>query len=541
MPSYKFSDLQEGSAAYARYQADLADNRVSGNYLHEEGDNIYRYSDFSEEEEKSRLLAQQSQQLQQYSGTPLSQYNQWSNSIGAAQAGGGTLQQMYNFEQSGALPQGTTDQWLQTPEGQQWWQQAHERSTASQLAQLAVMGGGGLAMGAGLSGLLGATGGAAVGGGIDAATAAGIMGGAEVAGLSPLVYGSAAAGTGAGMAASEFGLGDAFGGMAAPEAVTAGAPIATEAGGLGRFAATPTGGLEQLAQAPTGITTDVTAGLGATPTSPMMPPAVPAADPTFGGILTQTAPGAFENLGNTAAFGGALGGGAGAGAVAAGAGAFNGMQDTIGETPGNDISQPPTPNPLGGAASTGNPLAPTGQNPMNWLGIGSDLIGMLGIRDYQQGILDVMNKAVDRSDPFYSQRPQAQAQYNNMTTNPNWLNDDPAMQAMQNTAMRNVSAQNAAKGYLNSGNILHDLTRTGVETAANYALPRMDMAARAAGAYNDPSRAGALMGQLGSTAASANLGQFQGLQSMLGRIPQQQVQGANNAIGGAIGNLFGLI
>ena len=37
-----------------------------------------------------------------------------------------------------------------------------------------------------------------------------------------------------------------------------------------------------------------------------MPAATPEADPTFGGELTQTAPGAYENLGNTAAFGGGL-------------------------------------------------------------------------------------------------------------------------------------------------------------------------------------------------------------------------------------------
>lgn len=171
-------------------------------------------------------------------------------------------------------------------------------------------------------------------------------------------------------------------------------------------------------------------------------------------------------------------------------------------------------------------LVPTNSGP-NWWDVGFGLLQYQGQRQFQNDIINSMNQAVERSDPFYSQRPFYQQQFQQMNTDPNYFQNDAALQNLQNSAMRSMASQDAAKGYLNSGNILHDLTRTGVETAANYVLPRMDMSARAAGAYNDPSKAGQMIAAMSPIAASAGLAQNQTL-GQIGRSATGAQTGTNS-------------
>lgn len=176
----------------------------------------------------------------------------------------------------------------------------------------------------------------------------------------------------------------------------------------------------------------------------------------------------------------------------------------------------------------------TGGKDIDWLGIGTDLYKLSGQKEYQQGLLDTMNRAVDYSDPFHNERPFYQEQFKNMNTNPNWMDDDAVLNAIQSNAMRNVAAQNSAKGYINSGNILHDLTRTGTETAAQYAIPRMELSGRAAGAFNNPGNTGNILSTLGPMAGQAGLAQNQTVGSIAGRFGNQ----GNRAIQSIFDSIF---
>jgi hypothetical protein len=132
---------------------------------------------------------------------------------------------------------------------------------------------------------------------------------------------------------------------------------------------------------------------------------------------------------------------------------------------------------------------------------------LLGLENYRDDITDAMNRAVDKSDPFASQRPMYQDMYKQANTDPNWLQNDAVLQNLTKAGLRATAASDASKGYMDSGNILHDLTRTGTETAANYALPRFDMLGRAAGAYTAPQNVGPTIANMSGQAGQAQLSQ----------------------------------
>lgn len=394
---------------------------------------------------------------------------------------------------------------------------------------------------------------------------------APIAGIASAAYNGAGSTTAA--AESALSSGTSFTGSGA--ATTAAPSAASGASALGM--GTTSAGLLDNALAQGGNTmTDVPlVGNGVQMPAPQIP-----TDPTFGGSLTQTGTGQFENLGNIQNFGGSLqptatppippmpqvptpptqtSGIPPQVAVPAAAAPivdeFAGMDDV--PTGQDDIMNDPleldnlntpttTENPLSGfdwnSIPTGirnaiqSALAP--QTGVNWFGLGSDLMALSGQRDYQQGLLSTMNRAIDYSDPAFAQRGQYQNQFNQMQTDPNWMQNDAMFQNMNNVNMRNVAGRNEAKGYMNSGNILHDLTRTGMETLAPYGLQRMQQVGEAGGLLGGRQNASGAIAALGQAAGQAGLGQTQAMQSMLGRIPTGMQNTANNAINSGLSSLF---
>lgn len=364
-----------------------------------------------------------------------------------------------------------------------------------------------------------------------------------------------------GLSAMEAGVGTSvadLGGMSAAGGATAGGTAAGLAEGAGAYGGMDAGVLAGL---------DVSGGLGGL--EGMAGAAVPAGAVTAPTAIT--APAATAATTAAAPTAAATGGLGTAGTLAAGTAAAT-APDILGGTndmattdfgsfdPGGDLSSgtdfgnmdlgsfDPGGN-LGdfdfdwGSLPTGltdifkSALAPQG---MNWLGLGSDLMGYAAQNNYQKDLIDTMNRAVDKSDPFASQRPMYQDMYKTANTDPNWLQNDSVLQNLQNAGRRNTESSMAAKGYLGSGNILHELQRTGTETAAKYALPRLEQLGQAAGVQSNPAAAGQAMSTFGPMAAQAGIGQMQSLQSMLGRLPRGTQNTANNAISGGLNTLFGL-
>ena len=398
--------------------------------------------------------------------------------------------------------------------------------------------------------------------------AAGIFGGAA---LLPTSMGGAGLLGGAGAGAAEAGLSTELAAGAPELAGTMGLEGAAAGGtaaGLGDAAATTGayGGMDAGAVA--GLDTMASGGLGGL--EGMAGAAVPAGAVTA--PTAMTAPAATAATTAAAPTAAATGGLGTAGTLAVGTAAAT-APDILGGTndmattdfgsfdPGGDLSSgtdfgnmdlgsfDPGGN-LGdfdfdwGSLPTGltdifkSALAPQG---MNWLGLGSDLMGYAAQNNYQKDLIDTMNRAVDKSDPFASQRPMYQDMYKTANTDPNWLQNDSVLQNLQNAGRRNTEASMAAKGYLGSGNILHELQRTGTETAAKYALPRLEQLGQAAGVQSNPAAAGQAMSTFGPMAAQAGIGQMQSLQSMMGRLPTGTQTAANNAISGGLNNLFGLV
>lgn len=203
---------------------------------------------------------------------------------------------------------------------------------------------------------------------------------------------------------------------------------------------------------------------------------------------------------------------------------YGGQPDNFGLHPNSNMS--------GAGSPLGSVLGGT-----DWLGLGGDILGYAGQREYQKDLMNALNRAIDYSDPAYAQRPQYQQQYANMQNDPTWMNRG-FLGNIQNEALRSTAAQNAAQGYVGSGNILHDLTRTAAETTSKYALPYMEQIGQAGGLLGGRQNASQAISSLGEAAGQAGLGQNYALGSMLGRLPRQGVnQGINTGINSILSGL----
>lgn len=113
---------------------------------------------------------------------------------------------------------------------------------------------------------------------------------------------------------------------------------------------------------------------------------------------------------------------------------------------------------------------------------------------------DELQKLMQQQDPFGPQRPFYQDVLKQSYTDPNFLQNNPTFQAMLNPAMQETKARMAARGLNSSGNALHELMRTGTETAAKFMLPFQAQTGQFAGSGIDPRTAGLL----GLQSANAN-------------------------------------
>lgn len=265
-----------------------------------------------------------------------------------------------------------------------------------------------------------------------------------------------------------------------------------------------------------------------------------------GAGLTPETMGTFGSIGtNSFGTGGALGGAVGSGgSTALGGGvdflsSIGNLGSQFGETgsllggstfgsiptgsfgwesfmPGGNLTGMGAGAPLGTATSSGglwdtilnqgssllkNIVAPKDQQQMEWGKLLSSLGNFFVNKDYSNTLQGLMQQ----QDPFGAQRPFYQDQLRQSYSDPNFLMNNPTFQAILNPALRDVKAQMAARGLNNSGQALHELMRTGTETAAKYMLPFQTMTGQFAGSGIDPSMAGRL-GLVGAESDKNNWG-----------------------------------
>ena len=132
-----------------------------------------------------------------------------------------------------------------------------------------------------------------------------------------------------------------------------------------------------------------------------------------------------------------------------------------------------------------------------------------------------MNKAIDRADPFYAQRPQYQEQFRNLTQDPSNFFKDPAISSAINFEDQATSRKLASQGYNMSGNFANEVAQTRMREAFKQYMPYSDMIGTAAGYKFGPGNAGNLAGTIGGQAAQAN----QNVLGGIGAATQSAMQG----------------
>jgi hypothetical protein len=147
-------------------------------------------------------------------------------------------------------------------------------------------------------------------------------------------------------------------------------------------------------------------------------------------------------------------------------------------------------------------------------GLGSFLQG--------QSLEDMFKKlsqeAADRTDPFGKERPFYQNMLRQSYTDPNFFNSNPVFKGMQDEAGRRTQASMASQGFNQSGNMLHEVARTAVDTGHKFAQPFQQQLGINAGANIGPGYAGFLQQQGGQNAAQAQTDGLASLFTGLGQL-----------------------
>jgi hypothetical protein len=204
---------------------------------------------------------------------------------------------------------------------------------------------------------------------------------------------------------------------------------------------------------------------------------------------------------------------------------MNGM-DNMGTPDGGPTTNVGNPTPTN--INTGNPF-----DLNRWISdqLIPGLIGAGGSFLTNKSFQDSLEDSFKRADPFSAQRPFYQDELKKQFTDPNYLKNAPAFQNILNPAMDQTSSRMASQGFNMSGNMGHELMKTGVNTSANYMLPLMDITSTAAGAKFGPQGAASL-GALGAQQAGQGMNDILGnLGSIFSRLPQNMASNGTGANG----------
>lgn len=169
------------------------------------------------------------------------------------------------------------------------------------------------------------------------------------------------------------------------------------------------------------------------------------------------------------------------------------------------------------AAGTAGGITATGSLFRDLLGGGLDLYSA-NQRE------NAAEQAARLADPFASQRPQYQEDLAALMADPSSINQDPAYQFRRDSGQAALERSLSARGYLNSGNLMTELTKYGGEAASEELDKQRRFLAELSGAGFGPGTAGSnyMQGQQGSLAQ-----RYQGM-SQLGTLA-----------GRGLSNLFG--
>ena len=231
-----------------------------------------------------------------------------------------------------------------------------------------------------------------------------------------------------------------------------------------------------------------------------------------GGLIDQAAidaaeSGSAQDLLNSVFDSGQFGTGSSGGVEATGAGTLPAGQNTTPSWLQQFLSNPQqTIKALmtGATGTSGIPgIGGTSAASQNNASIIGSLLAYKSNQDYAKALQDSTKYAVDKADPFASQRPFYQQQLQGMYTDPNYWNNSPILKSMKDQAVNDTNRSMASQGYNMSGNQIMNLGERLQQTQSQYALPMIQQTAGQAGAGFGPGYAGQAASQGGQAAATA--------------------------------------
>jgi hypothetical protein len=136
-----------------------------------------------------------------------------------------------------------------------------------------------------------------------------------------------------------------------------------------------------------------------------------------------------------------------------------------------------------------------------WANAISAYFGYQGQKELADKILEGTKYAVDKADPFASQRGFYQDQLKSLYTNPSQMLNNPLFTAARDQATNAAQRAYSAKGYHDSTNELNGIGTAATNASLQHALPYMQQTATNAGATFGPGASGQIA-QAGTQAAA---------------------------------------
>lgn len=162
-------------------------------------------------------------------------------------------------------------------------------------------------------------------------------------------------------------------------------------------------------------------------------------------------------------------------------------------------------NPANTGVSIPGTSGTTGSYQIPWGQIIGGLGEYVGQQQYGKDIADAMKYAVDKADPFASQRPFYQGELNKMFTDPNYFQNNALLKGANDMAVNDTTRKLASQGYNMSGNVPMEVGQRLQQNNMSFAQNLMNQTGGFAGAGFGPGQAGTIAGNLGTQQAQTGL------------------------------------
>lgn len=171
--------------------------------------------------------------------------------------------------------------------------------------------------------------------------------------------------------------------------------------------------------------------------------------------------------------------------------------------------------------------------------VGSNIDSQKAEGDATEKQMEYYDKALERSDPFYSKRGQFGTQLESLMKDPNAVMHTPYTQFQQQQGQQAIERSAAARGLLGSPQLAMELERYGQGLAAESFQNQFNNLAMLSGATVNPAGAANVLTGQGQAAAGGIRNQAQLNNQLFGNLSGLMMQAATMGMGGGAGMMAG--